>query len=109
MAVDVSGDPLSVPVIKGAVLFNRDVALKAAERVSEVFTIAPKDVGLHTYTVRVTGPNGIDVARELTFDVKPPSQDIKRTTVSSIAGNGGTLTLGKDLVRGMITVRQRSM
>ena len=102
MAVSVAGDPLAGPVIAESQLEKRDLKLATQQRVLETFTVAPKDVGLHTYTVRVQGPNGIDVARDLTFDVKPPSQDIKRTTVSSVAGEGGTLTLGADLVRDMI-------
>ncbi len=102
MTVNVAGDPLAVPVVAASQLEKRDLKLNPQQRVLEAFTIAPKDVGLHTYTVRVQGLDGIDVARELTFDVKPPSQDIKRTTVSSVAGNGGTLTLGADLVKDMI-------
>ena len=50
--------------------------------------IKPDDVGLRTYDVRVTGPDGIDVKRHLTFDVKPPAGDIKRTTVSVAQGQG---------------------
>ena len=33
------------------------------------------NVGLIDYDVRVTGPDGIDVKRHLTFDVKPPAGD----------------------------------
>ena len=102
MAVDVGGDPLAPAVIKTKRITERQVSLATSQRVLEGFEIAPKQVGLHTYTVRVTGPGGIDVARELTFDVKPPSRDIKRTTVSSVAGRGGTLTLGQDLIAGLI-------
>jgi len=102
MAVNVAGDPLAGLQIAASQIEKRDLKLQAQQRVLQTFTVAPKDVGLHTYTVRVQGPNGIDVARDLTFDVKPPSQDIKRTTVSSVAGNGGTLTLSADLVKDMI-------
>ena len=35
--------------------------------------------------MRVTGPGGIDVKRELTFDVKVPGGDIKRVTVAKLA------------------------
>jgi uncharacterized protein YfaS (alpha-2-macroglobulin family) len=55
----------------------------------------------------VTGPDGIDVSRRLTFDVKPPAGDIKRTTVSQIAAKGGKLTLSKDLLAGLIASRTR--
>ena len=43
--------------------------------------------------MRVTGPDGIDVRRRLTFDVKVPAGDIRRLTVSSLAAKGGKLTL----------------
>ena len=45
--------------------------------------------------MRVTGPNGIDVRRRLTFDVKVPAGDIKRLTVSSLAAKGGKITLSQ--------------
>ncbi len=86
-------------------LMNRDVALKNGERRSESLIVEPADVGLETYTVRVTGPNGVDVHRTLTFDVKPPAGDIRRMTVKELAANGGKLTLGKDLVSGLIRSR----
>ena len=38
--------------------------------------------------MRVTGPDGIDVKRTLTFDVKVPAGDIKRMTVSFAGGQG---------------------
>ena len=47
-------------------------------------------------------PNGIDVARHLTFDVKPPAGDIKRTTVASLKPGGGSITLSPDLVHDLI-------
>ena len=72
---------------------------RPASASSERVAIKPTDVGLHTYDVRVTGPDGIDVKRRLTFDVKPPAGDIKRTTVSQLAAKGGKLTLSNDLVR----------
>lgn len=102
MAVDVAGDPLAPVAVPAQRIHDKQVQLAPSKRSLEAFKIAPKTVGLHTYTVRVTGPDNIDVARQLTFDVKPPSQDIKRTSVSSVAGNGGTLTLDKTLIADMI-------
>ena len=43
--------------------------------------------------MRVTGPNGIDVRRQLTFDVKVPAGDIRRLTVSQLQAKGGKITL----------------
>lgn len=101
MAVEVEGDPLAQPPRNATSLLSRQLDLEPAQQKLEAFSINPKTVGLHTYRIRVSGPDGINVTRALTFDVKPPSQDIKRTTVSTIAARG-TLTLGKDLVRDMI-------
>ncbi len=88
-------------------LLSRPLPLKAGERNSEHLTLKPKEVGLQTYEVAVTGPDGIDVRRRLTFDVKPPAGDIKRTTLSALAAKGGKITLGKDLLAGLIKSRTR--
>ncbi|HEY8246809.1 MAG TPA: alpha-2-macroglobulin [Hyphomicrobium sp.] len=80
--------------------------LKAGERRSEHIPVKPTNVGLIDYDVRVTGPDGIDVKRHLTFDVKPPAGDLKRTTVASLKG-GGSISLSPDLVRDMIASRTR--
>jgi alpha-2-macroglobulin len=80
--------------------------LKAGERRAEHVAITPKAVGELTYDIHVTGPNGIDVARHLTFDVKPPAGDIKRTTVASLKP-GGSITLSPDLVHDLIADRTR--
>ena len=87
-------------------ILSRPLALKVGERNSERLALKPKEVGLHTYDVAVTGPDGIDVKRQLAFDVKPPAGDIKRTTVSSL-GAGGKITLGTDLLAGLIKSRTR--
>ena len=80
--------------------------LKAGERRSEHIPVKPESVGLVDYDIRVTGPDGIDVKRHLTFDVKPPAGDIKRTTVASLKA-GGNISLSPDLVRDMIAPRTR--
>ena len=64
------------------------VTLGAGERKREAFELKPSEVGLTTLAVRVTGPDGIDVRRRLTFDVKVPAGDIKRLTVSLAGGQG---------------------
>ncbi len=80
--------------------------LKANERRAVQVPIKPTDVGLIDYDIRVTGPDGIDVKRHLTFDVKPPAADIKRTTVATLKP-GGNISLSPDLVRDMIASRTR--
>jgi uncharacterized protein YfaS (alpha-2-macroglobulin family) len=81
--------------------------LKTGERRSEHVAIKPKAVGEITYDIHVTGPDGIDVARHLTFDVKPPAGDIKRTTVAKLKPGGGSITLSPDLVHDLIPGRTR--
>lgn len=80
--------------------------LNTGERRAQHIAIKPTVVGLTNYDVRVTGPDGIDVKRPLTFDVKPPAGDIKRTTVATLKP-GGNITLNPDLVRDMIANRTR--
>ena len=81
--------------------------LEIGERRSQAVRIRPTKVGELAYDIRVTGPGGIEVARQLTFDVKPPAGDIKRTTVTSLKANGGNITLSSDLVHGLIPDRTR--
>jgi uncharacterized protein YfaS (alpha-2-macroglobulin family) len=83
------------------------LALKEGERRSAHLPIKPTSVGQHVYTVHVTGPDSIDVKRELTFDVKPPAEDVKRTTVSSLNADGGSVTLTSDLVQDLSAARTR--
>jgi uncharacterized protein YfaS (alpha-2-macroglobulin family) len=85
----------------------RDVVLKANERRGERLSVKPSEVGLVKYNVAVTGPNGIDVKRELTFDVKVPAGDIRRTTIARIAANGGKLTISPDIAADLIPSRTR--
>ncbi len=80
--------------------------LKALERRSVQVPIKPTDVGLIDYDIRVTGPDGIDVKRHLTFDVKPPAADIKRTTIAKLKP-GANISLSPDLVRDMTASRSR--
>lgn len=87
--------------------YSGSLDFKAGERRSAHVAIKPLEVGQTTYDVRVTGPNGIDVQRHLTFDVKPPAGDIKRTTMASLKANGGSISLSPDLVRDMIQSRTR--
>ncbi|MDX2259465.1 MAG: alpha-2-macroglobulin family protein, partial [Hyphomicrobiaceae bacterium] len=90
----------------GKSLAGRDVKLASGERKRETVAFKPDLVGTKRYRVRVTGPDGIDVARSLTFDVKPPAGDIRRTTVASLAP-GGVLTLSPDLAADLIAERSQ--
>ncbi len=89
--------------------FERSVTLGAGERKREAFELKPDEVGLTTLAVRVTGPDGIDVRRKLTFDVKVPAGDIKRLSVSSLQGKGGSISLSNDLLQDLIPRRSKVM
>ena len=105
--IALSQQPLDAAKGEAVSLLSRDVPLKTGERKGERISVKPSDVGLQTYEVHVTGAGGIDVFRRLSFDVKPPAGDIKRTTVKELAAKGGKLTLSKDLVAGLISSRTR--
>jgi alpha-2-macroglobulin len=92
--------------LKASVL-GRDIALNANQRVFERFKVKPSDVGRIAYDVRVTGPNGVDVKRRLTLDVKVPAGDIRRYSVSSLAPKGGKITLSPDLAQDLIASRTK--
>jgi len=87
-------------------VYTADVDLKTNQRRAQQVPVKPTDVGLVDYDIRVTGPGGIDVQRHLTFDVKPPAADIKRTTIAKLKP-GANISLSPDLVRDMIASRTR--
>ncbi|MDX2287686.1 MAG: alpha-2-macroglobulin [Hyphomicrobiaceae bacterium] len=101
-AISVSEDEAAAGA--GKSLLGRDVALAAGERKRERVALKPSRVGRQSYLVRVTGPEGIDVKRQLTFDVKPPAGGVKRTSVIALAP-GANLTLSPDLVSDLIAER----
>ncbi|MGI9422760.1 MAG: alpha-2-macroglobulin family protein, partial [Hyphomicrobiaceae bacterium] len=86
----------------GETVFQKSHTLAIGARQSLQLTMVPKHIGFVTYAVRVSGPNGIDVGRELLFSVKPPARGIKRVTVSSLKPSGGKITISKDLLVDMI-------
>lgn len=86
---------------------NLALDLEPTKRKAQHVAIKPKDVGRTEYDVTVSGPNGISVKRHLTFDVKPPAADVRRTFVSQLGPNGGKLTVSGDLLTDMIPGRSR--
>ena len=87
--------------------FDRSVSIATGERTRASFTLKPRAVGLTNLSLRVTGPDGIDVQRTLAFDVKPPAGDIKRPTVISLAPKGGKLTVSSGALDGLIPARTK--
>jgi alpha-2-macroglobulin len=105
--LSVAQQPLDLAKGEAVAIVDRPLSLKAGERLGERFAVKPTDVGLVTYDVRVTGDNNLAVSRRLSFNVMPPAGDIKRTTVTTVAANGGKLTLSPDLMAGMIASRTK--
>jgi len=83
-------------------LAGLDVALKPSERRREPVALRPGVLGRTVYEVTVAGPDGIAVRRRIALDVKPPADGIRRSTIATLAANGGTLTLSKDLLHDLI-------
>jgi alpha-2-macroglobulin len=95
------------PGAKPASGFERSVLLGLGERKREAFQLKPEEVGLTTLNVHVTGPDGVDVRRRLTFDVKVPAGDIKRLSISSLQAKGGNISLSDDLLGDLIARRSK--
>lgn len=88
------GDPREV--------FAASPRLATGERKSLSFDLAPTRIGQVAYDVRITGPDGIDVQRDLLFDVKPPARDVRRVFVSKLGADGGKLAVSNDLLTHMV-------
>jgi uncharacterized protein YfaS (alpha-2-macroglobulin family) len=86
-------------------LSARTIEMKSGEHKREQFLFKSDSIGLVTLAVRVTGPNGIDVNRRVTFNVNPPAGDIKRLSVSQLMAKGSRLTISDDLLRDLIPER----
>ena len=80
--------------------------LKSGERSSAKQKLTPAGLGRFSAAITVTGPGDINVKRTLTFNVVPPSSDIKRTTISTLAPHG-RMTLSPDIVTDMIASRTK--
>jgi len=89
------------------VVATRAVQLNGGQRKAETMTLKPASVGPRSLELRIKGPDGISITRQLTYDVKPPAGDIRRTTVASLPGKGGRMTLSRDLVQDLIASRTR--
>ena len=85
---------------------DASLTLPTGERGSVRHVLKPTALGTYVTRVRVTGPGGIDVKRELTFQVMPPAGDIRRSTVSQLKAKG-QLTLSPDMVADMIASQTR--
>ena len=81
------------------------VQLGKGERKIERIAIKPSALGAVSYTITASGPDGLALKRRLTFDVKPPAGDIRRTVVAELKPNGGKLTISRDLLADLIPGR----
>jgi uncharacterized protein YfaS (alpha-2-macroglobulin family) len=88
-------------------LSTQTIEMKSGEHKREQVRFKSDSIGVVALAVRVTGPNGIDVNRRLTFNVNPPAGDIKRVSVSQLMAKGGRLTLSNDLLRDLIPERSK--
>jgi hypothetical protein len=83
-------------------LAQRSPRLATNQRRSERVAIKPAGLGRHVYSVRVSGPDGIEVRRRVALEVMPPANDIRRTVVARLAAKGGRLSLSPDLLADLI-------
>lgn len=89
----------------GKSLLGKDVALAAGKRQLERVAVTADRIGLRSFNVHLTGPGNIDVARAFALEVKAPANDVKRTTVQSLAASTGRLTVSADVLGDLIPER----
>ena len=80
---------------------SRTVRLGKDARGNERIILKPERMGLVTYDVFVTGPNGLDVGRDLVFDVKAPAMDVHRHLARELKP-GEAFTVPGDLLAGLM-------
>ncbi|MGI9475165.1 MAG: alpha-2-macroglobulin family protein [Hyphomicrobiaceae bacterium] len=82
-------------------VMQRDIKIAKDGKQAVRVEIEPKELGLVTYDVFVTGPGGLDIARDYIFDVKPPASDVRRSIARTIP-SGGNAKFSRDLLKNLI-------
>jgi alpha-2-macroglobulin len=99
------GDYRAAFTADGAVGFANDneraVTLAAGERQLLAFPIAAKDVGIGTFSLHLSGPDGFAVDRQWQIAVRSAQDPITRTTVLTLA-SGKDTDLSRDLIAGYL-------
>ncbi|MGI9523056.1 MAG: alpha-2-macroglobulin family protein, partial [Hyphomicrobiaceae bacterium] len=86
-------------------IITTELKLQHGVRRSQVFDIHPQKLGLMAYEIRVAGPNGEIVSRELLLDVKPPARNIRRVATSSLLPGRGQLRITNDVLTDLVPSR----
>ena len=99
------GDYRAAFTVEGAVSLagehERTVTLAAGERQLLTFPIAAADVGIGTFNLHLSGPDGFAVDRQWQIAVRGAQEPITRTTVLTLA-TGKDAELGADLIQGYL-------
>ncbi len=99
------GDYRAALSAEGAVAFpgehDRTVTLAAGERQLLAFPIAAADVGIGTFSLHLSGPDGFAVDRQWQIAVRGAQEPITRTSVLTLA-SGKDTDLSSDLVQGYV-------
>jgi len=99
------GDYRAAFTAEGAVSFSgeheRTVTLAAGERQLVALPIAAGDVGIGTFTLHLSGPDGFAVDRQWQIAVRGAQEPITRTSVLTLA-SGKDTDLSSDLIEGYV-------
>ncbi len=80
---------------------NLDLNLGTDQRYTMAVPLAPDSIGKGVLTVRLTGPDGIDISRNYVIPVKPAYPSVTRQSVSALASGTG-LVLSKDIFTNLV-------
>lgn len=75
--------------------------LNSKQRAGLTLPLSARAAGNGTVSVRITGPNGFELARAYPLGAKPATQVLTRRTVREIASNG-SLTVSNDLLADLV-------
>jgi alpha-2-macroglobulin len=99
------GEYRAVFTAEGAVSFpgehERTLTLASGERQLLAFPIAAADVGIGTFALHLSGPDGFMVERQWQIAVRGAQEPITRTTVLTL-GSGKDTDLSADLIQGYV-------
>ena len=99
------GDYRATLTAEGAVSFpsehERTITLASGERQLLAFPIAAADVGIGTFNLHLSGPDGFAVDRQWQIAVRGAQEPITRTTVLTLAV-GKDADLSADLIQGYV-------
>ncbi len=86
---------------------NKTIPLAAGQKASALVPISAERTGVADLTVTLTGPDGATYVKNLKLPIEDLQPAITRKSTFSLSANGGSVTVGADLLAGLKTGNTR--